>query len=291
MTDMLNEKKLIDLHTHSLVSDGAQTPSDVVRTAAAAGLSAIALSDHDSIEGVREAMAEGERSGIEVIPAVELSAQSDTELHILGYFIDINNKRLREAMAYALQVRDERQMETCRKLNEQGFKITMDELREEAHGNPVLCRAHFAQIMVRKGYAESVKDAFSRFLSVGCYAYSNRQALTGPEAVSLIGEAGGIAVAAHLHLIKIPDDELKSLLISLIPHGLQGIEGYYTDYTPDMEKRFRSMASELGLTLSGGTDYHGANKPHISIGRGLGNLEIPYSVLDGLRARHKEIYG
>lgn len=283
--------KLIDLHTHSLMSDGAQTPADVIRTAHAAGLSAVALSDHDNVDGVRQAMAEGEKLGIEVIPAVELSAQVDTELHILGYFIDPENKRLQEAMAYALVVRDQRQEETCRKLNEQGFQITMDELREEAHGNPVLCRAHFAQIMVRKGYAESVQDCFKKYLSVGCYAYSNKQALLPHEAVSLIHEAGGIAVAAHLHLIKMEDAPLKEFLRSLIPHGLDGVEGYYTDYTPDMEQRYRAMAKELGLVLSGGTDYHGANKPHISIGRGRGGLEIPYSVLEGLKARHKEIYG
>ena len=282
--------KRIDLHTHSLCSDGAQTPADVVHTAYEAGLAAIALSDHDCITGVEEAIATGKELGVEVIPAVELSAQSDTELHILGYFVDIHNQKLQDAMAYALQVRDERQEETCRKLNEQGFDITMDELRAEANGNPVLCRAHFAQIMVRKGYAESVKDAFNRFLSVGCYAYSNRQALTATEAVSLIHEAGGIAVAAHLHLIKKPDDELKEYLKSLIPYGLDGIEGYYTDYTPDMEARYQAMAKELGLVISGGTDYHGANKPHITIGKGRGNLEIPYSVLDGLRERHAAIY-
>lgn len=282
--------KRIDLHTHSLCSDGAQTPADVVKTAAAAGLSAIALSDHDCITGVQEAMDTGKALGVEVIPAVELSAQSDTELHILGYFIDIHNKRLQDAMAYALQVRDERQEETCRKLREQGFDITMEEARAEAHGNPVLCRAHFAQIMVRKGYAESVKDAFAKYLSVGCYAYSNRQALTATEAVSLIREAGGIAVAAHLHLIKMPDDQLREYLKTLIPYGLDGVEGYYTDYTPDMQERYQNMAKELGLVISGGTDYHGANKPHIAIGKGKGNLEIPYSVLDGLRVRHAEIY-
>ena len=274
-----------------MCSDGAQTPADVVRTAFDAGLSAIALSDHDCIAGVQEAIDTGNSLGIEVIPAVELSAQSDTELHILGYFVDIHNKKLQDTMAYALQVRDERQEETCRKLNEQGCAITMEEAREEAHGNPVLCRAHFAQIMVRKGYAESVKDAFNRFLSVGCYAYSNRQALTAQEAVSLIRQAGGIAVAAHLHLIKKPDDELRQYLKELIPYGLDGVEGYYTDYTPDMEQRYRAMAKELGLVISGGTDYHGANKPHISIGKGKGNLEIPYSVLEGLRKRHQEIFG
>ena len=283
--------KRIDLHTHSLCSDGAQTPADVVRTAKEAGLSAIALSDHDCISGVQEAIDTGNALGVEVIPAVELSAQSDTELHILGYFVDIHNKKLQDTMAYALQVRDERQEETCRKLNEQGFAITMEEARAEAHGNPVLCRAHFAQIMVRKGYAESVKDAFARYLSVGCYAYSNRQALTGPEAVSLIREAGGIAVAAHLHLIKKPDEELRQYLKALIPYGLDGVEGYYTDYTPDMEQRYQAMAKELGLVISGGTDYHGANKPHIAIGKGRGNLHIPYCVLEGLRKRHQEIFG
>lgn len=282
--------KRIDLHTHSLCSDGAQTPADVVKTAFDAGLAAIALSDHDNIDGVQEAMDTGKTLGVEVIPAVELSAQSDTELHILGYFIDIHNKKLQDTMAYALRVRDERQEETCRKLNEQGFSITMEEARAEAHGNPVLCRAHFAQIMVRKGYAASVQEAFSKYLSVGCYAYSNRQALTAQEAVSLIREAGGIAVAAHLHLIKMPDGELKEYLSSLIPYGLDGVEGYYTDYTPEMQARYQAMAKELGLVISGGTDYHGANKPHITIGKGRGNLEIPYSVLDGLRQRHAEIY-
>ena len=135
-----------------------------------------------------------------------------------------------------------------------------------------------------------MQEAFSKYLSVGCYAYSNRQALTAQEAVSLIREAGGIAVAAHLHLIKMPDDKLREYLKSLIPYGLDGVEGYYTDYTPDMAQRYRAMAQELGLVLSGGTDYHGANKPHISIGKGRGELEIPYTVLEGLRQRHREVF-
>ena len=287
---MMNEPTVrkIDLHTHSLCSDGAQTPTEVVRSAYDAGLSAIALTDHDCIAGVQEAMDAGRALGVEVIPAVELSAKSDTELHILGYFIDIHNKGLQDAMALALQVRNQRQEETCRKLNEQGFAITMDELRAEAKGNEVLCRAHFAQIMVRKGYASSVKEAFAKYLSVGCYAYTNRHALTDREAISVIREAGGIAVAAHLHLIKMPDEELRPYLKQLVSYGLDGVEGYYSDYTPDMEDRYRTMARELGLVLSGGTDYHGANKPHLSIGTGRGNLEIPYSVLEKMKERHSK---
>ena len=230
-----NDSGRIDLHTHSLKSDGSQSPAEVVRSAKAAGLTAIALSDHDCIKGVKEAMEEGAKIGIEVVPAIEMSAQSDTELHILGYFIDINSKKLNDAMEYAIKVRNERQEETCRKLNEQGFDITMEELYEEAGYSPILCRAHFAQLMVKKGYASNVKEAFNKYLSVGCYAYSNRQAFSPEEATSIIRDAGGIAVAAHLHLIKLPDDELKALLSSLIPYGLEGVEGYYTDYTPDRE--------------------------------------------------------
>ena len=284
----MQASKRIDLHTHSNYSDGSQAPAEVVRSACNAGLSAIALTDHDCIAGVQEAMDAGKALGVEVVPGVELSAQSDTELHILGYFIDIHNKQLLEAMAYALQVRQERQEETCRKLNEQGFAITMEELRAEAKGNDVLCRAHFAQIMVRKGYALSVKDAFAKHLSVGCYAYTNRQALTDKEAISVIHEAGGLAIVAHLHLMKLPEEELREKLKQLTMYGLDGLEGYYSDYTPDMEARYRAMAKELGLVLSGGTDYHGANKPHLSIGTGRGNLEIPYSVLEGMKARHRQ---
>lgn len=280
--------KRIDLHTHSLYSDGAQTPTELVHTAHAAGLSAIALTDHDCVAGVAEAMAAGERLGVEVIPGVELSAQSDTELHILGYFVDIHNQKLQDTMAYALQVRNERQGETCRKLNEQGVAITIEEVRAEANGSAVLCRAHFAQIMVRKGYAASVKDAFAKYLSVGCYAYSNRQALTGAEAIAVIKQSGGLAVVAHPHLIKMPDAELKEYLKSLIPYGLDGLEGYYSDYTPEMQARYCAMATELGLVISGGTDYHGKNKPHLAIGTGRGNLQIPYRVLEDLRSRHNQ---
>ena len=275
-------EKYIDLHTHSTMSDGSMTPAEVVRAAKDAGLAAVALTDHDSIDGVAEAVEEGKKIGIEVIPAIELSAECDTELHILGYFIDITNEKLLDRLAYARDVREQRQIDTCEKLNEQGFDITMDEVRELA-GTPVLCRAHFAKIMVEKGYAPSVKEAFTQYLDYGCYAYSNRQAMTGAEAVSLIKEAGGIAFVAHLHLIKLADEPLRELVSSLIPHGLDGIEGYYTDYTAETEASYQALAASLNLKISGGTDFHAQMKPHIAIGTGKGNLRIPYSVLENIR--------
>lgn len=274
--------KVIDLHTHSTCSDGSMTPSRLVSHAKDSGLSAIALTDHDSISGVAEAVEEGKKIGVEVIPAVELSAISDTETHILGYFIDINNRELQKALEYAKQVRYEREVETCRKLNELGFDITMEEVEAEAETD-ILCRAHFAKVMVKKGYAPSVKEAFEQYLNVGKSAYSKKQALTDIQAVELINNAGGIAFLAHLHLTKKPLPELKEFLIKLKNAGLAGVEGYYTDYTPQMERDYQSLAEESGLILSGGTDFHGAFKPHIAIGRGYGNLEIPYVILEKMK--------
>lgn len=275
--------RCIDLHTHSLKSDGSMTPTEVVKCASDAGLSAIALSDHDSIAGVKEAVEAGERYGVEIVPAIELSAQSDTETHILGYYIDVDNKYLNERLEYCKLVRDQRQEETCEKLRALGFDVTMEEARALA-GADVLCRAHFAKLLVAKGYSPSVKEAFRVYLNNGCPAYSSKQALTDEECVSLIKEAGGVAFLAHLHLTRLPHDELKAFLVRLKGVGLDGIEGYYTDYTPEMQKEYMDMAAELGLAISGGTDFHGAMKPHISIGRGLGSLEIPYSVLEGIKA-------
>ena len=275
-------EKIIDLHTHSIYSDGSMTPTELVRHAKAEGISAIALSDHDSLSGVAEAVAEGERIGIEVIPAIELSAESDTETHILGYFIDITNEVLLEKLKYVRQVRIEREEEICEKLRGLGFDVTMHEVEEIAETD-VLCRAHFAKIMVKKGYCESVKEAFDKYLANGRPAYSGRQALTDEECVELINQAGGKAFVAHLHLTRKPHDELKSFLTRLKAKGLYGVEGYYTDYTPEMQEEYQTLAAELGLAISGGTDFHGAFKPHISIGRGLGELSIPYTVLDNIK--------
>ena len=282
--------KTIDLHTHTVCSDGSMTPRELVRHAKESGLSAVAVSDHDSVSGVAEALDEGERIGIEVVPAIELSAQSATETHILGYFIDITNKDLLSALACAKAVRIERQEEICSKLNALGFDITMDEVRELA-GSDILCRAHFARLMVKKGMIGSVRQAFDEYLANGRPAFSGREALTDVQAVRLINGAGGMAFCAHLHLTRKPPDELEKFLRRLKAEGLAGVEGYYTEYTPQMQEEFQALAKKLGLCISGGTDFHGAFKPHISIGKGLGNMAIPYSVLENMKRIHAERKG
>ena len=278
--------KYIDLHTHSLMSDGSMTPAEVVREAKNAGLAAIALSDHDTVDGVREAMAEGEKLGVEVVPAIEFSVQSETETHILGYYIDIENPKLLETLERVIETRRFRNRETCRKLNELGFDITLAEA-EAIAPNDFIGRAHFAKLLADKGYTQSVSEGFKLYLENGKYAYCGKQTLTDEEAVRLIKDCGGVACVAHLHLTKKSDDELRNFLTRLKACGLDGIEGYYTEYTPEMQAKYQSLAKELGLIISGGTDFHAKMKPHISIGTGLGNLKIPYSVLETIKLRRK----
>ncbi len=277
-------EKYIDLHTHSLKSDGSMTPSEVVREAKKAGLAAIALSDHDTVDGLPEAIAEGEKIGVEVIPAIEFSVQSKTETHILGYFIDYNNPDLKQMLKEVVDLRIERNHVTTERLNELGFDITLEEVRALAPNNFV-GRAHFARVLMDKGYTQSVKEGFDKYMSVGKYAYCEKQRLTAREAVELIAKCGGISFLAHPHLTKLPDDELRGFLIELKGYGLCGLEGYYTDYTPEMQVKYQALANELGLMLSGGTDFHAAMKPHISIGTGLGNMKIPYTVLEKMKER------
>ena len=274
----------IDLHTHSTCSDGSMTPAELVRHAKVSGLCAMALSDHDTVSGVDEAMATGREIGVEVIPAIELSAVSATETHILGYFIAPHAPELVQTLGRIRAIRVERLTETCAMLKSHAIDVSMEEVRAIAGGG-VLCRAHIAKIMTEKGYAESPRDAFNRWLNVGCPCYSETQAITDEEAISLIRAAGGDAYLAHLHLTKLPDDALDAFVARLTAAGLHGIEGYYTDYTAEMAEKYRALAKKHHLAISGGTDFHGSFKPHISIGQGLGNMEIPYTVLAEMKKR------
>ena len=275
-------ERYIDLHTHSLKSDGSMTPAEVVREAKRAGLTAIALSDHDTVDGIYEAMAEGEKIGVEVVPAIEFSVQSETETHILGYYIDIENPELKKVLTEVVDLRIERNYVTCQKLNELGFDITLEEVRALAPNNFV-GRAHFARVLMDKGYTKSVKEGFDKYMSAGQYAYCEKQRLTAKEAIELIKKCGGLSFLAHPHLTQLNDDELRIFLEELKGYGLNGLEGYYTDYTPEMQEKYQSMAKEMGLMISGGTDFHAKMKPHISIGTGLGNMKIPYSVLENIK--------
>ncbi len=280
--EVIQTEKYIDLHTHSLKSDGSMTPAEVVREAKRAGLSAIALSDHDTVDGIREAMEEGKKIGVEVVPAIEFSVLSETETHILGYYIDPENPELLKVLQEVVDLRIQRNYVTTQRLNELGFDITLEEVRALAPNNFV-GRAHFARVMLDKGYIKSVKEGFDKYMSVGKYVYCEQQRLSAREAVELITKCGGLSFLAHPHLTKLSDDRLNEFLRELKGYGLSGLEGYYTDYTPEMQEKYQQLAKDMGLMISGGTDFHAQMKPHISIGTGLGNMKIPYSVLENIK--------
>lgn len=277
-------EKRIDLHTHSTASDGSLSPKELMQKAKEAGLSAIALSDHDTTAGLKEAEAEAKALSLELVPAIEFSVASDTETHIIGLFIDPDCEALCDAIDRSQRQRVARGYETAEKLSALGMPITIEEAAAFSGGD-IIGRAHFAKAMVQKGYVGSVKEAFDRFLAAKKPAYVGGHVLTDREAIEIIHKAGGVAVLCHPHLIKLSDSDLFVYMQKITCYGLDAVEGYYTEYTPEMEKTFRYFAKKLSLLLAGGSDFHGANKPTIALGTGYGNLQIPYSLLDALKER------
>ena len=276
---------MIDLHTHSNCSDGSMTPYELVRYAKQKGLSAIALTDHDNTEGIDEALRVGKEMGIDVICGVEFSTEEIRQVHILGYFFDHENKELQDAFQKQQAERVENFEKYLKKFEEHGFPMTRQEVLAQAPSGNV-GRAHYAKVMMDKGYVGSVKEAFDRYLGIGMPLYIKREVMEPKDAIVLIHRAGGLAFFAHPHQTKLDDEQLYALIKRLKDIGLDGIEGYYPEYTPEMGEKFRSWANELGLLLSGGSDFHADMKPHIEIGTGInGNLSIPDDLIAKMKAR------
>lgn len=276
-------KGKIDLHAHTTASDGTLTPAELVALAKKNGLQAVAITDHDTVDGVQEALAAGERIGMEVIPGVEIGVDFKREMHILGYFIDPQNSDLARSLALLREFRDQRNPRMVEKLREMGFEITMDEVIGEADGK-VIGRPHFASVMIKKGYVSDFNEAFDKYLGAGKAAYVKKDKMTPREGIKLITGAGGIPVLAHPKYLEMQGDvNLEELLRELITYGLKGIEVYYTTHTPEETERYRYLAGRLGLRLTGGSDFHGNNKRDIKLGSGGGNLAIRYELLEKLK--------
>lgn len=282
--------KYIDLHVHSNVSDGTLTPTEVVKLAISSNLSAIALTDHDTLAGVREAQAvaaaEMEKGyPFQVIPGTEISVlYNKKDIHVLGLFIDPDNKALSEALTLARKKRDERNEKMTANLRNAGIDITVEKLQEE-EGEAVLTRAHFAKFMVKYGYCKSMADAFDKYLNNDSPYYVPREYLSPKEAIDLIHGAGGLAILAHPLLYKFTLAQVEDMVAYLTELGLDGIEAIYSSNTGFDEGRMLHLANKYNLAVSGGSDFHGANKPDLNIGTGRGNLKIPYSILEKLKER------
>lgn len=276
---------MIDLHVHSNISDGTLSPSQVIDLAIQHNLKAIALTDHDTVNGIPEALNRARfycQKGIDftLIPGVELSVgYKMRDIHILGLFIDYENKELISLLDKMVQEREERNRKMIHNFQKDDIQITLEELKEESNDS-VITRAHFAKQLVRKGYVKTAKEAFQKYLNEEGPYYVNRQFITPEQAIQAILNAKGIPVLAHPMLYHLPDEELEQLVERLKAHGLCGIETIYSTYSSEDEQKVRQLAAKYNLYMTGGSDFHGEVKPDISIGTGKGNLSIPDNLLE-----------
>lgn len=276
-----NDTRLIDMHVHSNISDGTFSPSQVTKLAYEAGLSAYALTDHDTIFGVEEAMST--ELPIEVIPGIELSAGYGTgDIHILGYYIDYKSEKLLNVSEEVIKEREWRNEKMAANLAATGIDITVEKIRGEDK-NSVLTRAHFARYLLNKHYVKTMSEAFDKYLGFSSPYYVARKYLTPEQCIRIIKDCGGYAVLAHPMQYKLPIKELEALIVRLKNAGLYGIEALYSTYTNEEEALVKSFAHRYDLHITGGSDFHGTNKPDISIGSGRGNLKVPYSLLEAFK--------
>jgi len=275
--------KTIDLHIHSTASDGTDSPRAIVEKALEAGLSAIALTDHDTAAGVKEAMAAGRELGLEVIPGIEVSSDyKENNVHILGYFIDPDAPALRPVLDWAARERNERNEKIVGMLAAAGYDISMEALRAEYPG-AVLGRPHFCEFLMKKGHIQSVKEGFDTLLGTGRPFYLPKRRIPIAQAVEVIRAAGGIPVLAHPLQYGYRGEALRELVDTVAGAGIRHLEAYYSEHSEEEEREMLALAASVGFGVTGGSDYHGSRKTHISLGRGTGRLSVPYRVLEDLR--------
>jgi predicted metal-dependent phosphoesterase TrpH len=275
---------VIDLHTHSIYSDGTNTPAELVKMAEQRGVSAIALTDHDTVGGIVPFHEAAAGTSVETVTGIELSAEcSRGTMHILGYFIDHTFGPLLEKIEKVRIGRDERNQEILKRLIRLGYVLTWADVQKHA-GADVIGRPHFAEALVEKGLVKSRKAAFELLLAKGRPAYAERYRYTAVECIDLIRQAGGISVLAHPATIYMPDDQLRGLVKGLKEKGLGGIEVYYGEQWPENIRKFKAWSEEFDLIATGGTDYHGSNTPDINIGTGFGQLRVPDEALEQLKS-------
>lgn len=278
---------LIDLHVHSNVSDGTLSPDDLVNYASQRGVSVMALTDHDTTLGIDRALTQAavlQSRGVDIriIPGIEISAAyADHDIHILGYYINHLDSGLNNILKDAMSERDRRNAKMVELFRASGIPVTLEELKSYGE-NTTVTRAHFAHFLIEKGYCKTSNEAFDRYLGYNCPYYVNRRYLSRETAVKAIRDAGGIAVLAHPLLYKLKSGELNELIAELKDYGLQGIETYYSANISNDEDTLRHLALKHNLVMTGGSDFHGNNKPQIEIGTGRGNLRVPKAVVTEL---------
>lgn len=282
---------MIDLHTHSVCSDGSETPARVVGLAAAAGCAAVALTDHDGLDGLAEARSAAAAHGIELVPGCEVSCGLGAiSVHLLCYFIEPAGEPFAAELERLRRDREERNERLRARLDDLGMPLSAKELSEQA-GTGTVGRPHFAALLVKKGFATSAEDAFERLLGEGGLAYVEQPRLTVEQAVAAVRASGGASSLAHPRSLGLERAELGALLAQWQEAGLDGLECHYGGYDQDVRSELLGLAASHGLVATGGSDFHGRYSPGVSVGVGRGDLVVPDEALDALRSRRRPVAG
>jgi predicted metal-dependent phosphoesterase TrpH len=273
---------MIDLHTHSTASDGTCTPERLVALALEAGLAALALTDHDTLAGIERAREAAAGTGLRLIAGVEIEIARETgEFHLLGLGFSQSRDGLEAALTRVRADRNERNLLMVARLRASGFLVSMEELREIA-GGEVISRAHFARLLVRKGIAGSIDAVFSRFIGKGKEFYESRVCLALGEACALIRASGGLPIVAHPMSLGLRGPALRQELSSAKAAGVAGIEAWHPNHSVKDCRMLARLARSLGMVVTGGSDFHGANVPQRRLGRTAGGREVPDELLEAL---------
>ncbi len=278
----------IDLHIHTTASDGTFTPEQVISHAHQLKLKAIAITDHDTVAGSKEALRNGIPPSLGFLTGVEISSTpppfypASGSFHQMGYSIRLDDPKLNQTPENLQQARKNRNPAIISRLNELGISITLDEVRKEA-GEGQLGRPHIAQLMVKKRVVASIDAAFDQFLGTGKPAYVDKQRIECFKAIEIILAAGGVPVLAHPGLLDFKEEnQLEELIGRLKKAGIQGVEVYYSGHTPDQSRLFAELAKRHDLLMTGGSDFHGAIQPEIEMGSGQGDLIVPFELFEKL---------
>ena len=274
---------LIDLHVHSNASDGSFTPSQVADLAIDAGLKAIALTDHDTIDGIAEIIDYTKNRQLEVVPGIELSCYyQNREVHILGFYVDYKNPELDRELKVLKKAREGRNIKMVELMQKDGLNVTMEKL---LHGNPdsVITRAHFARVLVEEGICKDKDTAFRKYIGIGCKYYLPKPQVTCETAMNILTKYSKASFLAHPLLYHLGYSQIEELLIYLKSLGLKGLEAYHSSNNAYESDRLRQMAASLDLKISGGSDFHGIIKPNIRLGAGRGNMRVHYKLLEDIK--------
>ena len=277
---------MIDLHTHSTVSDGSEAPETIVELAHAVGCRAVALTDHDSLAGLARARARADELGIRLVPGCEVSCVpiATGGVHVLVYFVDDPASPLGRELDHLRDDRRNRNLALVGRLQELGIPVTFAMAAAHAGTEAGVGRPHFAQAMVDVGAVDSVDEAFGRYLSNGGAAYVPKGRLHVADVCRLTRDSGGVAVLAHPTTVGLEGDALAGAVRGMADAGLGGLEAVYGRYSPQTRTALQNLARRFGLVPTGGSDFHGATKPDLFVGTGTGDLKVPDRVLDQLEA-------